>query len=69
MTLKCECCGSRKGLTRELDTANVYCHVCARTTDRVCDTCGTRKRGAMQQIMPLNTSYKTGRAYNNKRKW
>ena len=66
MTLKCECCGSRKGLTRELDTANVYCLVCAEGTHKVC---AARKRGTMRQIMPMNNTYKTDRAYNNKRKW
>ena len=66
MTLKCECCGSRAGLTRDRETANVYCLPCSKGT---CTACESNYRGSMQQIMYNSQSYKVGGGYNNKRKW
>lgn len=67
MILKCECCGSRKGLVRETETANVYCLKCG---SNECDTCSCARPRPMQQIRPMReNTYKIARTYNNKRKW
>ncbi len=69
--MKCECCGSKKGLVREMATANIYCLACSQNT---CDTCHTLPERKVQQIEPhsrtMGFGYKMGAdGYNNKRKW